>query len=431
MQFSWLGVAVMGGLLIIGLAASAILSKDKDQKKAVVAAFVALILLWGLFYFVVIQSAQSAAFPYFVIACLVVPIGLYALVMAVIGKKPAASKSGKRKKDALELPYGAPKASMQAAAHHMKSPASSQAPRVSQPAPLAEGFRPIGTAEGQGGPVAQKPFATPLAQEPFEAPEAVQVPAAPKRAAGSMPAASKGRADEVAAAREGRLPSERPARGVHAAVPEPAPAPEAAPAPRHTRRHGLQPVRVPEQELVPQQATAPEPEPAPRPVSRPEPAPKPEPRPVPVLEPEAGPVSRLEPAYEAEPAPRPRPVPKAEPEPVPAVAAAPKPEPKPEPKPVPEPKPAAAASVGFEACYAKAEAFKDKSLWAVSARLFEESAYLTEELPLIHKAVFAAISSYLKADMSADAQRLASALQESGTLNQVEAMKVAAVLKMS
>jgi hypothetical protein len=124
-------------------------------------------------------------------------------------------------------------------------------------------------------------------------------------------------------------------------------------------------------------------------------------------------------------------VPKAEPEPVPAVAAAPKPEPKPEPKPVPEPKPAAAASVGFEACYAKAEAFKDKSLWAVSARLFEESAYLTEELPLIHKAVFAAISSYLKADMSADAQRLASALQESGTLNQVEAMKVAAVLKMS
>jgi hypothetical protein len=128
-----------------------------------------------------------------------------------------------------------------------------------------------------------------------------------------------------------------------------------------------------------------------------------------------------------------------EPEPTTQPLAAPEPEPLPEPAPAPQTLEAAAEEEApvaaepkkrFEDCFEEAESHKQQGAHAAAARLYEESVYLTEELTLIHKAVFAAMSAYLKAGQKDDVRRLALILQESGTMKPAQEMKLSAILKM-
>jgi hypothetical protein len=150
----------------------------------------------------------------------------------------------------------------------------------------------------------------------------------------------------------------------------------------------------------------PEPEPEPEPELEPEPEPEPVPEPLlPEPEPEPEPLlSELEPKLELEPEPKPELELELEPEPEPEPElelepVLPEEELVPEPEPEPEPAPAM-AQAGFRTYYDKAKLFKDKGLWPVAARLFEEAASVADNLSDKDRALRAALYSYLKAKNS-------------------------------
>ena len=96
---------------------------------------------------------------------------------------------------------------------------------------------------------------------------------------------------------------------------------------------------------------------------------------------------------------------------------------------MPEPEPEQSA---FHQYQAKADALKSKDLYAVAARLYAESAELTNDEDLAHKTLFEAIACYLKADMKEEARKCGAALQaDIDKLSSVEALKLDAVLRMT
>ncbi|MDR0513887.1 MAG: hypothetical protein LBG81_01820 [Coriobacteriaceae bacterium] len=107
------------------------------------------------------------------------------------------------------------------------------------------------------------------------------------------------------------------------------------------------------------------------------------------------------------------------------------------PSPTPEPVPATMAAPSsvephdeFASLFAEAEMLKDQGEWFLAAQLYEGSAYLTKDVALIHKSIFAAMSAYLKANREAEVRKLALVLQDSETISPAEEIKLAAILRM-
>lgn len=82
MQGSWLGIAVTAVVILVGAIIGFKQSKTKTQTRAVLWAFLTFPLLVALFCLVVIVYSQQWAMPIFAMACLVIPLSTYGLVLA-------------------------------------------------------------------------------------------------------------------------------------------------------------------------------------------------------------------------------------------------------------------------------------------------------------------------------------------------------------
>ncbi len=102
MQYSWLGIALMTGVLVVGLIVGRVLSKDAIQKRASLFAFISLFLALAAFCVSVIMYSQTWAIPLFIIASMLVPIAVYGITASLVAKKDsehvADEKSAKGKK---------------------------------------------------------------------------------------------------------------------------------------------------------------------------------------------------------------------------------------------------------------------------------------------------------------------------------------------
>ncbi|MCL2826087.1 MAG: hypothetical protein FWD72_01635 [Eggerthellaceae bacterium] len=412
MYNSWLGIGLMALVVIAGLVASVILSSNKAQSKSSVYAFIALACVLALFCVAVIVYAQKWLLPYFAAASVVVPLAVYFISIAITRKAPQAAE--------------------QKAAVHNGAKTPSHHPNGVQPSPST--LKPAGTLNAHGKSQAPLHFVTP--QKPLAA-EGVMQMMAPETAQAEAQSpevffenhfeAKDAASPKPASADDGqneRFSFNGLAEKLKADAPS---APEAKEA--HTAQY-----HQPEQEspdsseqafwqgvehaLGMESAQQLEPQPAPILGSQPVPIPEPAPAPALVLIPQ--------------PAPAPVPAPAPEPAPIPKPTPAPKPEPKPEPQPEPKPEPHSPREQSmYMQCQAKADALKDKGMFAIAARLYMESASLADDDKLSYKALFDAMACYVKAGKVDEARVCADTLNsEIEKLSPVEAMKLDAVLRM-
>lgn len=77
MQGLWPGVVLIAIVIVLGVAISLIQCKTKIQKRAVLGAFVALLLVVVVFYFMVIVNSVHWITPMFAAGCVVIPLSVY------------------------------------------------------------------------------------------------------------------------------------------------------------------------------------------------------------------------------------------------------------------------------------------------------------------------------------------------------------------
>ncbi|MDR2109352.1 MAG: hypothetical protein LBP28_07865 [Coriobacteriales bacterium] len=355
------------GIIIVGLIASVLLSRDTSQKIATAIAFASLIVIGILFYVVVIGLGNTALFPLFAALCLVVPIGLYLLLRLRASKKPAAhQKAAKGPKQAGDAE-------------------AAEATRLPEPPPSLEPAAGVSAS-----PLFEPTPGTAPALEPI-----ADVSASPSLEPTPLPEFGSESGYELA----------------FEIVPEPAPepAPEPEPATQSEPEFAPEPIAQPVVEYLTAAVPVPSPQPEPEPAAQPEPEPVAQPVPSPQPEPRPEPAAQPEPESEPEPAAQPEPEPAAQP---------------------PQTEASTEPLEHFESYYNQAESYKQKGAHATAAQLFEESVYHTDNLDLIHKSVFAAMNAYLKAGQKDDVRRLALILQESGTLQPIQEKKLSAILRM-
>lgn len=90
-----IGIALFVLIIVIGLAIGLHLSSTTPQRRAVVVAFGAMAVVAVLFYVFAMNASQLWMAPVFAVACIVVPIGAYTLVMRAAGpeKKVVSRRS--------------------------------------------------------------------------------------------------------------------------------------------------------------------------------------------------------------------------------------------------------------------------------------------------------------------------------------------------
>lgn len=90
-----IGIALFVLIIVIGLAIGLHLSSTTPQRRAVVVAFGAMAVVAVLFYVFAMNASQLWTAPVFAVACIVVPIGAYTLVMRAAGpeKKVVSRRS--------------------------------------------------------------------------------------------------------------------------------------------------------------------------------------------------------------------------------------------------------------------------------------------------------------------------------------------------
>ena len=76
-----IGIALFVLIIVIGLAIGLRLSSTSPQRHAVLVAFGSMAVIAGLFYAFAMNASQLWTAPVFAIACIVVPIGAYTLMM--------------------------------------------------------------------------------------------------------------------------------------------------------------------------------------------------------------------------------------------------------------------------------------------------------------------------------------------------------------
>jgi hypothetical protein len=341
-------IIVAIAIIAIGLVISVLLSKDANQRRAVIAAFGSLVVIGALLYIVVVNLRGNGFFPFLVALCLLVPTGLYLGLIFLPSKKSTTAAKRPR--------HGTP--TTQDAASRRQSASSNSASRM--------------VVSRTRQDAAQKSPATLTSDELGAKPKVGTLPALsvlqtkpdllsglePKEAFEPQPQAEVAAIPEPVAVQSSQLDIDpRPAMQT---APQPTVQVPLSPAPKVAAEPAVQPVTQAPLETAPKQ--------------------------------DEQPTVELEPRLEAQ---------------------------------LPETKKAE-----FDSYYAKAESFSQKGLFAIAGELFEESIHLTRELPLVHKAVFAAMNAYLQAGKKDDVKRLAVTVQGSGTLGPAQERRVAAILKM-
>lgn len=472
MQNSWIGIALMALVVVIGLVVGIRLSPPGSQRRAVIGSLGGVTLVVILFFLVAIAFSQRWTAPLFAVACIVVPVAVY------VGMTEAADKTRRRKRaDEAAKARAAEESATEEAVEPLVKPVVEPKRPTKRTAPKAT--KPSKPAHGKPTPATiSLPFADltttkvvpvekvnmidlrPLAEEQEERRRALEEAAAPEAAeleaveeipfvaSPFVPVDAEPEEEELELAEPVIAFEPEPVR-----EPEPAfvPAPEPEPAmssestwEAFSFAPEVEPASEPEPEFAaartPEEAPAVEPafvsEPAgiaePEPIVVPEPelALEPEPEPVPAPEPEPAATPELEPvaAPEPEPEPMPEPAAIAVPEPEPAVTAAPAATPEPEPIATPEPTPAASSS--YDGFCAKAQSLRERGVYPIAARLFAEAAAAAPTPDEARRARFDELACYVKAGDGDKARAVAAELRQSSVLTRVERMKLDAVERM-
>lgn len=92
MQYSLPGIATIGIIIVVGLIASMVLSKDKSTRYASLLAFIVLALVAALFVVFVINEGRLELLPLFIVTSVLAPIAAYFLGIALAKHGPKGSK---------------------------------------------------------------------------------------------------------------------------------------------------------------------------------------------------------------------------------------------------------------------------------------------------------------------------------------------------
>ena len=442
MQNSWIGIALMALVVVIGLVVGIRLSPPGSQRRAVIGSLGGVTLVVILFFLVAIAFSQRWTAPLFAVACIVVPVAVY------VGMTEAADKTRCRKRaDEAAKARSAEESATEEAVEPLVKPVVEPKRPTKRTAPKAT--KPSKPAHGKPTPATiSLPFADltttkvvpvekvnmidlrPLAEEQEErrraleeaaAPEAAELEAAeeiPFVASPFVPVDAEPEEEELELAEPVIAFEPEPVREPEPAfVPAPEPEP-AMPSESTWEAFSFAPEVEPASEPEPEFAAARTPEEVPAA----EPAPEPEPAATPELEPVAAP------APEPEPMPMPEPAAIAVPEPEPAATAAPAATPEPEPIATPEPTPAASSS--YDGFCAKAQSLRERGVYPIAARLFAEAAAAAPTPDEARRARFDELACYVKAGDGDKARAVAAELRQSSVLTRVERMKLDAVERM-
>ncbi len=442
MQNSWIGIALMALVVVIGLVVGIRLSPPGSQRRAVIGSLGGVTLVVILFFLVAIAFSQRWTAPLFAVACIVVPVAVY------VGMTEAADKTRRRKRaDEAAKARSAEESATEEAVEPLVKPVVEPKRPTKRTAPKAT--KPSKPAHGKPTPATiSLPFADltttkvvpvekvnmidlrPLAEEQEErrraleeaaAPEAAELEAAeeiPFVASPFVPVDAEPEEEELELAEPVIAFEPEPVREPEPAfVPAPEPEP-AMPSESTWEAFSFAPEVEPASEPEPEFAAARTPEEVPAA----EPAPEPEPAATPELEPVAAP------APEPEPMPMPEPAAIAVPEPEPAATAAPAATPEPEPIATPEPTPAASSS--YDGFCAKAQSLRERGVYPIAARLFAEAAAAAPTPDEARRARFDELACYVKAGDGDKARAVAAELRQSSVLTRVERMKLDAVERM-
>lgn len=476
MQNSWIGIALMALVVVIGLVVGIRLSPPGSQRRAVIGSLGGVTLVVILFFLVAIAFSQRWTAPLFAVACIVVPVAVY------VGMTEAADKTRRRKRaDEAAKARAAEESATEEAAEPLVKPVVEPKRPTKRTAPKAT--KPSKPAHGKPTPATiSLPFADltttkvvpvekvnmidlrPLAEEQEERRRALEEAAAPEAAeleaveeipfvaSPFVPVDAEPEEEELELAEPVIAFEPEPVR-----EPEPAfvPAPEPEPAmPSESTWEAfsfapeVEPASEPEPEFAaartPEEAPAAEPVFVPEPAAIPEPEPlvvpepelalEPEPEPVPAPEPEPAATPELEPVAAPAPEPMPEPAAIAVPEPEPAVIAVPAATPEPEPAvtaaPAATPEPTPAASSSYDGFCAKAQSLRERGVYPIAARLFAEAAAAAPTPDEARRARFDELACYVKAGDGDKARAVAAELRQSSVLTRVERMKLDAVERM-
>lgn len=373
MQESWLGLVLMIAIIMVGLVASVLLSKNQTQKKACVATFSLLAILTLLFCLITIYFSQLWTVYLFIICFMVIPIVIHPVAFSYISRRSASRT---------------PKSFFIKTAKPASKSTSSDTP--SKPVEKAkEVFQPISARKQRASvmsfddtPVTTKSARPTTETKPlFTKSDSPETKPAPSVSVDRMP---------------------KPRRQEQELTPKHAAADQKT-----------APLATPAVKQAPESATAPTPIPAPIKAVTPTPVPTAKP-------------ARTS-AHTPAPAPLEAVVTAPTTTPTPASTSAP--------APVLTPKPSTPMPVEktpFDSYFEKAESLKAKGLDAVAARLFEESVQYASDQKQTHKALFEAMSLYVKVDALDQAKDIAKRLQVYvDELSLVEVVKLDAVLRMA
>lgn len=472
MQNMWISVALIVAVIIVGIIAGKRLSAPGPQRRAVYFAFgtLAVLALW-FFIFVAFFPAEWIV-PFFTVACIVIPICVYMMVLRSGGKERAKAPSkrsfeipkkditAEKAKAANAVSSGATSTPSATAPSKTATPAQSAsqqtAPASSTPssavktdtsaASATKAQAPTATAAASAKPVASespKAASKPSAESPKapakDAPKPVQTavkteaPSTQKTTAEVTPVDSSASTKPVESAKSTEpqeAETKPPANKEHVAeiaieeATEKTPEPPVKTAPATTSPSEDQLREAAEIEILVDRAAEEEAakiEELVRPfASQATPAMDAEKeRELNVGAPVSSPAEEAPTSTEATPAKTSS-----------APAATPEPAPKPAAKPAP--KPAKKEPVDhFAEFSARATALRDQGAYAIAAMLFEEAAALAPNANEARNTHFEELACYVKAGDAAKAKEIAAKLRQSSVLTRFERIKLDAVERMS
>lgn len=480
MQNMWISVALIVAVIIVGIIAGKRLSAPGPQRRAVYFAFgtLAVLALW-FFIFVAFFPAEWIV-PFFTVACIVIPICVYMMVLRSGGKERAKAPSKRSfeipKKDitvesakaASAVSSGTASASSATtpskaatpapSASQQTAPASStpsstaktdtssaSATKAKAPATTAVATAPAKPAASEAPKATAKPSAEAPKASAKEAPKPVQAaakaeaPSTQKSTAESAPVDSSASTKPVESAKSTEpqeAETKPPANKEHVAeiaieeATEKTPEPPVKAAPATTSPSEDQLREAAEIEILVDRAAEEEAakiEELVRPfASQATPAMDAEKeRELNVGAPVSSPAEEAPTSTEATPA-------KTSSAPAATPAPAPTPESTPKPAAKPAPKPAKKEPVDhFAEFSARATALRDQGAYAIAAMLFEEAAALAPNANEARNTHFEELACYVKAGDAAKAKEIAAKLRQSSVLTRFERIKLDAVERMS
>lgn len=480
MQNMWISVALIVAVIIVGIIAGKRLSAPGPQRRAVYFAFgtLAVLALW-FFIFVAFFPAEWIV-PFFTVACIVIPICVYMMVLRSGGKERAKAPSKRSfeipKKDitvesakaASAVSSGTASASSATtpskaatpapSASQQTAPASStpsstaktdtssaSATKAKAPATTAVATAPAKPAASEAPKATAKPSAEAPKASAKEAPKPVQAaakaeaPSTQKSTAESAPVAAPAStkpAESAKSTEPQEAETKPPANKEHVAeiaieeATEKTPEPPVKAAPATTSPSEDQLREAAEIEILVDRAAEEEAakiEELVRPfASQATPAMDAEKeRELNVGAPVSSPAEEAPTSTEATPA-------KTSSAPAATPAPAPTPESTPKPAAKPAPKPAKKEPVDhFAEFSARATALRDQGAYAIAAMLFEEAAALAPNANEARNTHFEELACYVKAGDAAKAKEIAAKLRQSSVLTRFERIKLDAVERMS